>query len=235
MIFPNLELEDTVQFGDRTRLNAMKSFITQDEAAITLVEIEPDVATGFIDVTGSSSEDWFLDWEYTGVTSATQTVKCRITTDGSPITVSKTLETVIAADDRLFSDDNQLTQQESDILKWVPAGRNSFLNIHRRAQELIIAFLDEQGYTDVDGAPYTKEDIIDLNEVSQWSKALALSLIFQSQSNAIDDVFDRKAKFYETEVLTHRHRSILRIDTNNDGTVDLGEHLPFKTLDIIRR
>ena len=235
MIFPNLELEDTLQFGDRTRLSAVKSFITQDEAAVTLVEIEPSSGGGFIDVTGSGSEDWFLDWEYTGGASITETVSVRVTTDGAPVTSTNTLELITPADDRLFSDDSQLTQQESDILKWVPDGRNSFLNIHRRAQELIIAFLDEQGYTDVDGDPLTKEDIVRLDEVNQWSKALALSLIFQSQSNAVDDVFDRKSKFYGSEVLTHRHRSILRVDLNNDGEIDPGEKLPFKTLDIIRR
>jgi len=46
MIFPNLELEAIVQLGDRTRLSALKSFVTQNEAAISLVQI--NTGTGLI-------------------------------------------------------------------------------------------------------------------------------------------------------------------------------------------
>ncbi len=83
-IFPNLKLEDIVQINDKTRLDASKSF-TADEAAVTLVEIEPESAAGFIDITptvATNSKQYFLDWSYSG-TSRTVTVSVRITTDGA--------------------------------------------------------------------------------------------------------------------------------------------------------
>ena len=58
-IFPHIELEDIVQVNDRTRLSAIKSFVSKDEAAVTLVEIEPESGSGFIDVTGAKQADWF--------------------------------------------------------------------------------------------------------------------------------------------------------------------------------
>ncbi len=232
-IFADLELEKTIQINDKTRLNATKSFISKDEATITLVEIEPEAASGFVDVTGTTSADWFLDWQYTGATR-TVTATTRITTDGAPISFTNTIEVVTAADDKLFSADNDLLPLESDILRWVPDGRNSFFNVHREAQELIIAWLDEQGYVDVDKNPLTKAAIVDLEEVRKWSTNLTLKLIFQSIKNSVDDVFAEKAKTYEGQEVFHRKRAILRVDLNNDGVVDDNEAVNFKSFDLIR-
>lgn len=232
-IFADLELEKIIQINDKTRLNATKSFVSKDEAAITLVEIEPEATEGFIDVTGTTSSDFFLDWQYTGATR-TVTATTKITTDGAPTSFTNTIEVVTASDDRLFSADNDLLPLESDILRWVPDGRNSFFNVHREAQELIIAWLDEQGYVDVDKNPLTKVDIIDLEEVRKWSTNLTLKLIFQAIKNSVDDVFAEKAETYEGQEVFHRNRSIIRLDLNNDGIVDDNEGLNFKTFDLVR-
>ncbi len=234
-IFADLELEKTIQINDKTRLNATKSFVSKDEAAVTLVEIEPEAASGFVDVTGtsSSSSDWFLDWQYSGATR-TVTATTRITTDGAPTSFTNTIEVVTAVDDKLFSTDSDLLPLEPDILKWVPIGRNSFFNVHREAQELIIAWLDEQGYVDVDLEPLTKADIIDLEEVRKWSTNLTLKLIFEAIKNSVDDVFAQKATTYEGQEVFHRKRAVLRIDLNNDGVVDDNEALNFKSFDLIR-
>ena len=56
-IFPNAELEEVVQVDDKTRLDARKSFVSKDEADVTLIEVEPEAGSGFIDVTGSSFKD----------------------------------------------------------------------------------------------------------------------------------------------------------------------------------
>jgi hypothetical protein len=234
MIFPNLELEDVVQVNDKTRLNCTKSFISKDEADITLIEIEPHTGDGFITVGSPGSQaDWYLDWQYS--TAGTKTVSCKITTDGSPITVTKNIEVLSVADDNLFSSDNDLTAQESDILKYVEKGRNSFLKFHRQAQRNIIAWLDENGQTDSNGNRLTKEAVVDIEEVRYWSAGETLRLIFQSLSNAVDDVFARKSIYYETVAKGHRNRAILRLDTNGDGEVGISEGIKIKTLDLIRR
>ena len=224
-IFGNLRLEKVCQFSDKTRLDATSSFVSKDEAAITLVEIEPKSGAGFIDVTGTSSSDWYLDWEFSGVASVTETVSVRITTDGSPSTFTADIDITTEADDKLFSTDQDIIDKKSDVLKWVPDGRNSFLNVHREAQEDIIDWLDEQGYRDKDGNRLTKASLVDKEEVRSWSAWKCLELIFDDLSNAVDDVFDRDARRFESKAFQARDRSVLRYDWDNDGTVELGEQV----------
>jgi hypothetical protein len=139
------------------------------------------------------------------------------------------------AGDYLFSNDGDLTAHEPDIMKWVGDGRASFKNVHRRSQKLIIAWLDEKGYVNTYGKKYTKHDIIDLEEVRQWSIFMTLRLIFQGLSNAIDDVFDRKAKMYELNEQSARQRVILRLDSNSDGQVDEVEGVSIYSGSLFRR
>ena len=220
MIFPNLECEAIVQVNDKTRLNGSKSFITPDESAITLVEIEPESGNGYINVTGAAPLDplnWYLDWQY--ATNGTKTATIRVTTSGAPVTVTKTISVLSVVDDKLFSDDSDLIMHESEILRWVPVGRNSFKDMHRRAQQRILAWLDEKGHTDSSGARLTKASIVDVQEVKEWSIFLTLRMIFQSISNAVDDVFDKKAKYYESREAEARNRSALRYDYDGDGAI----------------
>ena len=156
MIFPTLEIEQTVQMDDRTRLDATTSYITPGENAITLVEIEPEAGSGFIDVTSSR----YLDWQYS--TDGSKSVTVRITTDGAPVTFSKTLPVLSVADDKLFSSDSELLPYEPNLLEWVREGRNSFLDVHRAAQDRILSWLDENRIWDEQGNRLTKEDITDL-------------------------------------------------------------------------
>lgn len=137
--------------------------------------------------------------------------------------------------DYLFSNDGDLTAHEPEIMKWVEEGRSSFLNAHRRSQKLIMAWIDEKGYVNVYGNKYSKRDIIDIEEVKQWSIFLTLRLIFQGISNAVDDVFDRKAKQYGLNEEAAKQRVILRLDTNEDGTADETEGLSIYSGSLFRR
>lgn len=215
MIFPTLELEQTLQVDDRTRLSAEKSYITPDENAITLIEIEPEAGSGFIDVTSSR----YLDWQYS--TDGSKLVTVRVTTDGSPVTFSRTLPVLSVADDRLFSSDSELLPYEPNLLEWVREGRNSFLDVHRAAQDRILSWLDENRIWDEQGNRLTKEDITDLEEVNDWSKFMTLRLIFEGLSNAVDDIFHEKALRYMEMESKARNRAALRLDRDNDGETDV--------------
>jgi hypothetical protein len=214
MIFPVIKLEDIVQVGDQTRLDARKSYTTPDEAAITLIEIEPDTGLGFLDITSSSH----LDYQYS--TDGTKTISLRVTTDGSPETVTKTLEVITETDDKLFSTDEELTPHEPDILEYVRPGRNSFLNVHRTAQDRILTWLDEHRITDNDGGRLTKAAIVDTEEVNDWSKFMVLRLVFEGLSNSTDDIFHAKALRYRELEAIARNRSQLRLDKDGDGETD---------------
>ena len=137
--------------------------------------------------------------------------------------------------DRLFCSNQDLTAHEPDLMKWVPQGRSSFKDVIRRSQKLIIAWLYEKGYVNVYGNKFDKHDIIDLEEVRQWSIFQTLKLIMQGLSNVTDDVFDKKAKEYSKFEEAARQRVILRIDTNRDGAADAMEGLSISSGSLYRR
>jgi hypothetical protein len=238
MIFGVIETENIIQVNDKVRISGVKSFVSKDEDAVSLVEIEPEAAAGFIDVTGTSAKDWYLDWSYSGVTRAV-VVSLRITT--GPVLTPTNVQTFTAqinvrtaVDDYLFSSDQDLINLEPDLLKWVPDGRSSFLNVHRAAQEKIMDWLNESGVEDVSGNKLTKAALVDLDEVRSWSRDLTLSLIFKGLQNAVDDIFSDKAKYYQSEALKRQARAKLRLDLNGDATVSLGESIDMTSRDLVR-
>jgi hypothetical protein len=250
MIFPVLETEDVVQVGDKTRLDASKSFVSKDEDPIIKVEIRPEATGDWVDVTGASSTDWYLDWIYSGLSRAI-VPEVRVTTvladpDATPdpivavnSTLTKNVSVLTVADDKLFSKDQDLVALESDIMKWVPEGRASFLNVHRAAQVKILEALDESGAVDTAGAKLTKAAVVDVTEVKAWSRDMTLALIFANLSNAIDDVFERKSKKYWAETAKRKQRAVIRLDMNGDGVINAdetqSEGVNFRTMELIRR
>lgn len=231
-IFPVLETEDVIQIGDKIRLNGTKSFLSKDNVAVTLVEIEPEAGNGFITVTGTSYKDWYLDWSYSGATR-TVVVSLRITA-GTTTTVTQSVSVVTAADDYLFSNDYDIKALEPDILKYVPEGRKSYLNVHREAQKKILDTLDEAGYTDTEGNKLTKSAVVDISEVRAWSKYLALSFIFRGIYNAVDDVFAEKARHYESMASKAFDRAKIRLDLDGDGAIAVGEAVEVVSRDLVR-
>lgn len=229
MIFPVLELEQVVQVDDKTRLNAKKTYATPDEADISLIEIEPETGAGFFDVT----TDRVLDYQYS--TDGAKTVSLRVTTDGAPETLTRTLNIVTAADDKLFSTDAELLPYEPNILDWVRSGRNSFLDVHRAAQDRIISYLDEHKIWDVNGNRLTKDAVVDIEEVNDWSKFLTLELIFEGLSNAIDDIFAQKKLRYSKMRQDAQNRAAIRLDRDGDGSLDDERILNLRSVALKRR
>lgn len=234
-IFPILECEGLVQGNDKTRLDASKSFVSNGPA-ITLVEIEPKAGAGFIDVTTAK----FLDWAYAftgmGAEPVEETITLRVTAGVSgQVTVTKKIKVISEVADKLFSADQDLVAHEPDILKYVPKGRATYLNVHRRAQSLILAWLDKEGYTDAQGNKLTKASLPQIDEVKEWSVAMTLRLIFEGLSNAKDDVFAIKAKRYEGLETEQRSRAVLRLDLDGDGEATASEETSIRGAIVVRR
>lgn len=137
--------------------------------------------------------------------------------------------------DYLFNTDQDIIAHEPDVMKWVVDGRSSFKDVYRRSQRIIIAWLDEKGYVNQYQNKYDKWDIIDIEEVRQWSTYMSLRLIFQGISNSVDDVFSVKAKNYSLLEEGARQRAILRLDTNSDGIADATEGLNIYSGSLFRR
>lgn len=234
-VFAYLELEPIVQVDDRTRLSAVKSFATQDESAISMVEIDPGTGT-FVDVTpdtATDSENYYLDYQFSSAGS--KTIRARITAGSTVNTVSKTITVLSVADDALFASDADLATAEPDVLQYVKSGRNTFKDIHRAAQDEIIQYLNEQGYTDSEGDPLTKDAIVDFDEVKLWSKYTALRMIYEGLSNAVDDIYAKKAAKYDKAIIPHRNKVIIRLDVDGDGEVDTNEGIGVQTCELFKR
>lgn len=221
MVFINVDLEKVVQVDDKTRIDCTKTFVAKGSPDIQTLTITPSALSSPIDVTGSSSRDWFLDWSYDS--DGTQTITVQANDGVTTYTKIVSLPVVTAVDDRLFSSDDQLLEEEPEITKWIVEGRNSFLDVHRRAKELILSYFDTQGYRNLDGSKITDAEIIDISEVSEWSKYLALHLIFKGRSNTTDDIFSTKSKLYEGRMIEKRDRVFLAYDWNKDGSLSFSE------------
>lgn len=119
--------------------------------------------------------------------------------------------------DALFSIDSDLVVFENDIMKWLPQGRGSFLDLHRKSQKSILDWIDRQGYRDDNGAKITKFAFVDNTDVNMWSTYLVLKLFFMGVQNSTDDVFKRKAEYYHKLEIECRDRAVLELDLDGDG------------------
>ena len=219
MIFINLKKESVVQVGDKTRLDISGTFITSGTGAtITLMEIDPDNTGTFYDVTS----DQYLDWAYTSNGDAT--IAIRVT--DSDLVVSnetKTISVLSEAEDNLFSSDESLLASEGDLKLYLREGRTTFLDKHREAQQRILGELDRAGMTKSDGSKYEASDIVNVEEFKEWSKYLALQIIFEANSNDINDIFFEKSGRYRTLANETKHRAFIRIDRDGDGQTEKQE------------
>ena len=216
-LFPELKTDPVVQINDRIRLDASLSFSNAGDS-IAQVEIEAESGvSGYVDVTNAGDpSQWFLDWKYAGSSRQIQ-ANCRL--NGTEV-FSFDIQLLTASDDYLFSEDKDILTIESELLNFLPQGRSSYIYQHRKARDLILDDFNIQGVTDADGNALTKEDFADLNEVREWAAFKTLSIIYFDLSNSVDDVFDRKSNMYKNRAFKSKDRAFIRVDRNNDGTID---------------
>jgi hypothetical protein len=243
MIFPSLTLEKVIQVDDKTRLDASLSFISGDSAEIvTDVLIQPEATEAFISVYNTDNDKWYLDWAY--ATEGTKTVVVRVETDLTPAgrTRSYTTDILTVVEDGLFSSDSDIYPYEPKVSDQLPKGKNTFLYAHRKAQEKIIAWLDESRIWHNDGSRYTKEDIATvgaadpelLQQFNQWSTFEALFIIYNSNQVSVGDIFQDKEDEYKDMRNSARSRSALRLDANKDGVVDTQPY-DIRSIRMVRR
>jgi hypothetical protein len=227
-IFPSIKVEGIVQVLDKTRIDGSHSFVSTGSPAILSVEIDPD-GSGYVDVTSTM----YLDWVYS--TAGAKTPKVKITVVGGALEeITGAITSVTAATDNLFSTDEDLQNHEPDILKWIREGRSSYKDVHRRAQELILDTLYRLGFTDNENNRLTAADLIDVLEIREWSTFLTLHIIFFGLSNAVDDVFARKAAEYLKQAQLRMDSKSLKADLDGDGDAT-NEGYDMTSISVFRR
>lgn len=159
-----------------------------------------------------------------GLRKVTVTVEAGTT---SPYTVvesastSAFVEVYTEEGDSLFSEDSDLISEEPDIMKWLPAGRGSYKDLHRKAQRLILDWIDRQGYRDEQQRKLTKWAFVDHSDIRMWSYYMVLRLFFMGAQNDVDDVFKKKAAYYEKLEIASRDRAVLNLDLDGDNKSDV--------------
>ncbi len=219
------------QYLQITIVNDTEKFELLPEGENQQTSLLPHI--GFVRKNGHSLEG--LSVEGFPVEYSHKKITVTVNNGGSAQSLTKYIKVFTAQGDCLFSDDEDLVTWEPDVVKWVATGRSSFLREHREAQEQVMYYLDRQGYTDVYGAKFTKFDIIDHSEVNEWSKFLALSIIYWGISNKKDDVFLNKHYVYVKKYTEARDRAILRLDINRDKRSDPGENSTIQGAMVVRR
>jgi hypothetical protein len=237
MIFPILEIEDVVQTDDKTRLSATKTFVDKGGDDITKVQIKPDAALAFIDVTGNSSKDWFLDYQYDTDGDKTITLEVTTGTGMGAVVVTKdfTLPVILPSDDKLLSSDKDLVKKEADILNWVADGKSSFINIHRAARDQILDWLDSVRIWRDDGSRLTKDDISVTDDLRDLSTFLTLEQIFMGISNKVDDSFFIKARSYRSTANDLKGRGRIQATFDGSGDPDKKSGVDNKSMTAVRR
>lgn len=224
-LYPVLKTEGIVQVDDQTRLSALSCYANGGDT-ITQIEIDAGDGNGFIDVTS----DRYLDVQY--ASDGDVTVQVRV--NGSD-TASETLSVLSEADDLLFSSDRDLEVHEPEILRYVREGRNSYKDVHRRVQTLIIDWLDYNRYWKRDNVRFEKADLIDIIDFKQWSTYYVLQLIFEGLSDKNDDKWMEKAAVYKQLAESARQRGTFRLDRDGSGDIDPDEFRDNWSKPLIRR
>lgn len=244
-VFPILKSDGVVQVGDQIRLSAASSFITQGSLDVERVEIKPEDSADFVDVTHVDQQRWFLDWIYdaAGVKNATLKItQIDITDPENPVEIPSEkvipVRVVTAADDYLFSSDQDLVALEPDVLRWIPEGYSSWNHVHRQAQRSIMDWLDEIRFTQDNGTAFTAKDLVSRDQVRRLSTMTALRMIYSILSNQVGDVFLDKANEYRKQENNARNRNYLTIglvDTDGDGLGDTATNIDLRTVSMVRR
>jgi hypothetical protein len=214
-----------------------------------MTQVETSVPGGFDPVVGGfvtvgeysptqtpKPSEWFLDWQYTASQVGPINVMVRITTDGEGVIfASPGLQVVTPATDLLWSSDQDLVLHEPDVLKWVPEGRSSFLNVHRKSQTAILEWLDAIRIHRSDGSRLMKQDLLVTTDVKELSTYYTLHFIYRGLQNKPDDVFALKAQDYMDLVLETKGRGRIQADMDQSLAIDSNEKRDLRSIRGVRR
>lgn len=210
MIFIKIQNEKLIQVDDKTRIDCTQSFVVDE--TVTKLEIQPSETDIFYDVT----ETKYLDWIYE--TDGEKIITVRI---NDTLVKEAIIDVISKEDDALYTTDEDLLAVEPDILKWVRQGRSSFLDVHREAKARIVAYLR---FKDI------SNDVEAVQDIKDWSKFLVLQLIYESLSNAIDDIFAKKAEKYKAMVNECKTKVREKIDVDGDDVSDVSQSTSSVTI-----
>jgi hypothetical protein len=220
MMFPIISAEPSVRASEKTRIDGSKSFSSVEGEIVSMSVV---VEGNTIDIT----ENKYLDWCFKYPSQYTVKIIVSDATSPTPLTeeVSATITVMSKEEDNLLSEDSDLLAYEPDLYRYLPAGRSSFADVGRVARDRILSWLDEHRIWDSNGDRLTLSALMSKVEFKDWSRFASLRIIFEAQSNSIDDIFSAKALKYSKLEDACKARSAVRIDSDGDGVEDTRQEI----------
>ena len=128
----------------------------------------------------------------------------------------------------VFADDNDLKAINRKIDRLLAQGDSSFISYHVAARDEIIQMLRNSGetvkaLTENSNQNLNQWDLLDISELRNAAKYLALHFIYMDASDSSEDKFYQRARDFKSSFAAAYDLYYQSIDSNNDGKVDLNE------------
>jgi hypothetical protein len=228
--FGVIRSDDKVFVGDKIQFDVSKSFVTPDETLATPKnhEVSFDAGVTWLDITAKKKIDYIYS------TAGTKTVSLKITTTAGNSIFTKDITALDLAAQKLFSSDSDLYRHEPDIDNLLPAKWSSWNLIHLEVQKAFMDWLDEKRIFNQDGTKYVVDDLLDLQQVRQFSIFKVLELIYSGAHNISGDVYEAKRDKYLEWANEKLSRSQIALDYNGNATADRNERTDLMAV-VVRR
>ncbi len=231
-IFGIIKSDDQVFTGDKIRFDCSESFVSPDVTFKSPIshEISTDGGVTWYNITLKK----YVDWIFT--TSGSKTITLRLTdSSDNQETFTKVVSVSSLSTANLFSKDVDLYKYEPEIDQYLPKKWSSWNMIHLEAQKFLLNWLDEKQYFNQDGESYEAQDIMSIEQVREISTFKALEIIFAGNSNVVGDIFSIKRDKYKELFNEKASRSYLKLDYNNNGTIEQEDSTSLNSIRILRR
>lgn len=228
-IFGVIKTDDKVFTGDQLRIDVSSSFLAPGLSFGTIShEISIDEGVTWFNVSAKKSADWIFS------TAGEQIITLRLTTSTAATeTFTKTVTVLDLTAQKLFSLDSDLYIIEPEIDQYLPKRWSSWNLVHLKAQEYIIDWLDEKKTFKRDGTKYGVNDILDLQEVKQWSTYKVLEFIYEGNSNIVGDISSIKRDKYRAMSDEKASRSQLSLNYSGD-VADTTQRTDLFSVQVVR-
>lgn len=228
-IFGVIKTDDKVFTGDQLRIDVSGSFLAPGLSFGSIShEISVDEGVTWFNVSAKKSADWIFS------TAGEQIITLRLTTSTAATeTFTKTVTVLDLTAQNLFSLDSDLYIIEPEIDQYLPKRWSSWNLVHLKAQEYIIDWLDEKKTKKRDGTKYGVSDILDKQEVKQWSTYKVLEFIYEGNSNIVGDISSIKRDKYRTMSDEKASRSQLSLNYSGDDT-DTTQRTDLFSVQVVR-
>lgn len=205
-------MDSVVRVDDLFRIDLSTSK-TSDGTEFDKIELKIGVADPVSIFDPETSKlNKFIDWQFDS--EGEKSIDFIFTHGDDERTVTKLINAITADQDILLSNDEMLNKLEPDIYDLLPAGRSSFLYVHRMAREKILRELIEAEHE------VTIEMFLEIEESSYWSRYMALAFIFESNITSGSDIHVKKRDKYLGLMASAKSDSIISIDDDEDGVAD---------------